>query len=79
MVAEVESAAGRRAGGAVSTERDAQMASIEPLAPCRPSPCWLVRVGKSTLENRLVGHDHSADEAVRESDQKGRHTTTTGS
>jgi ribosome biogenesis GTPase len=33
-------------------------------------------VGKSTLVNRLVGHDLQRTRAVRESDQKGRHTTT---
>ena len=33
-------------------------------------------VGKSTLVNRLVGHDLQRTRAVRESDHKGRHTTT---
>jgi len=33
-------------------------------------------VGKSTLVNRLVGADVRATGAVRESDQRGRHTTT---
>lgn len=32
-------------------------------------------VGKSTLVNRLVGQDVQATKAVRESDDKGRHTT----
>ena len=33
-------------------------------------------VGKSTLVNRLVGHNLQRTRAVRESDHKGRHTTT---
>ena len=33
-------------------------------------------VGKSTLINRLMGHDVQRTAAVRESDSKGRHTTT---
>jgi ribosome biogenesis GTPase / thiamine phosphate phosphatase len=33
-------------------------------------------VGKSTLVNALVGHDVQETGAVRESDQRGRHTTT---
>ncbi len=33
-------------------------------------------VGKSTLINRLLGHDRLATQAVRESDARGRHTTT---
>jgi ribosome biogenesis GTPase len=32
-------------------------------------------VGKSTLVNRLVGHDVQATSEVREGDQRGRHTT----
>ena len=34
-------------------------------------------VGKSTLVNRLVGEDLQAVQPIRESDSKGRHTTTT--
>jgi ribosome biogenesis GTPase len=33
-------------------------------------------VGKSTLVNRLLGEDRQKTRAVRESDQRGRHTTT---
>jgi ribosome biogenesis GTPase len=33
-------------------------------------------VGKSTLVNRLLEHDHFATGEVREGDSKGRHTTT---
>ena len=33
-------------------------------------------VGKSTLLNRLLGHDAQATNAVREHDSRGRHTTT---
>jgi ribosome biogenesis GTPase len=78
MVAEVESAAGDVPVVAVSTKRDAQMAAIEPyLAPGRTiALLGSSGVGKSTLVNRLVGHDLQRTRAVRESDQKGRHTTT---
>jgi ribosome biogenesis GTPase len=78
MVAEVESAAGGVPVLAVSTKRDAQMAAIEPyLAPGRTiALLGSSGVGKSTLVNRLVGHDLQRTRAVRESDQKGRHTTT---
>jgi len=33
-------------------------------------------VGKSTLVNRLLGHEQQRTAAVRESDERGRHTTT---
>jgi ribosome biogenesis GTPase len=33
-------------------------------------------VGKSTIVNRLVGHERQKTSAVRESDDRGRHTTT---
>lgn len=33
-------------------------------------------VGKSTLINRLMGQDVFATKAIREDDDKGRHTTT---
>jgi ribosome biogenesis GTPase / thiamine phosphate phosphatase len=77
-VAEVEAAAGGAPVVAVSTKRDAQMAAIEPyLAPGRTiALLGSSGVGKSTLVNRLVGHDLQRTRAVRESDQKGRHTTT---
>jgi ribosome biogenesis GTPase / thiamine phosphate phosphatase len=77
-VAEVESAAGGAPVVAVSTKRDDQMAAIEPyLAPGRTiALLGSSGVGKSTLVNRLVGHDLQRTRAVRESDHKGRHTTT---
>jgi ribosome biogenesis GTPase len=34
-------------------------------------------VGKSTILNRLIGHHRQSTTAVRASDQRGRHTTTT--
>jgi len=77
-VAEAQSAAGSVPVLAVSTKRDAQMAAIEPyLAPGRTiALLGSSGVGKSTLVNRLVGHNLQRTRAVRESDHKGRHTTT---
>jgi ribosome biogenesis GTPase len=77
-VDEVQSAAGSVPVFAVSTKRDAQMAAIEPfLAPGRTiALLGSSGVGKSTLVNRLVGHNLQRTRAVRESDHKGRHTTT---
>ena len=77
-VAEVEAAAGGAPVIAVSTKLDAQLAAIEPfLAPGRTvALLGSSGVGKSTLVNRLVGHDLQRTREVRENDQKGRHTTT---
>jgi ribosome biogenesis GTPase / thiamine phosphate phosphatase len=77
-VVEVEAAAGGAPVVAVSTKLDAQLAAIQPyLAPGRTiALLGSSGVGKSTLVNRLVGHDLQRTRAVRESDQKGRHTTT---
>jgi ribosome biogenesis GTPase len=77
-VAEVESAAGGAPVVAVSTKLDAQLAAVQPyLAPGRTiALLGSSGVGKSTLVNRLVGHDLQRTRAVRESDHKGRHTTT---
>jgi len=77
-VAEVEAAAGGAPVVAVSTKLDAQLAAIERyLAPGRTiALLGSSGVGKSTLVNRLVGHNLQRTRAVRESDQKGRHTTT---
>ena len=77
-VAEVEAAAAGAPVVAVSTKVDAQLAAIQPfLAPGRTiALLGSSGVGKSTLVNRLVGHDLQRTRAVRESDQKGRHTTT---
>jgi ribosome biogenesis GTPase len=77
-VAEVEAAAGGAPVLAVSTKLDAQLAAIEQyVAPGRTiALLGSSGVGKSTLVNRLVGRDVQRTRAVRESDQKGRHTTT---
>ena len=77
-VAEVEAAAGGAPVIAVSTKLDAQLAAIERfVAPGRTvALLGSSGVGKSTLVNRLVGHNLQRTRAVRESDQKGRHTTT---
>jgi len=78
MVDEVEAAAGGAPVVAVSTKRDAQLDAIQPyLAPGRTiALLGSSGVGKSTLVNRLVGHNLQRTRAVRESDHKGRHTTT---
>ena len=77
-VVEVEAASGGAPVVAVSTKLDAQLAAIEPhLAPGRTiALLGSSGVGKSTLVNRLVGHHLQRTRAVRESDHKGRHTTT---
>ena len=77
-VAEVESAAGGAPVVAVSTKADGELAAVERLiAPGRTiALLGSSGVGKSTLVNRLVGHQLQRTRAVRESDQKGRHTTT---
>ncbi|MDQ1345688.1 MAG: ribosome biosis GTPase / thiamine phosphate phosphatase [Pseudomonadota bacterium] len=77
-VDEVEAAAGGAPVVAVSTKRDAQLDAIQPyLAPGRTiALLGSSGVGKSTLVNRLVGHNLQRTRAVRESDHKGRHTTT---
>jgi ribosome biogenesis GTPase len=77
-VREVEAAAGGAPVVAVSTKTDTQLAAIQPyLAPARTiALLGSSGVGKSTLVNRLVGHDLQRTRAVRESDHKGRHTTT---
>jgi len=77
-VTEVEAAAGGAPVVAVSTKADAQLAAVRPyLVPGRTvALLGSSGVGKSTLVNRLVGHDLQRTRAVRESDQKGRHTTT---
>ena len=77
-IAEVEAASAGATVVAVSTKLDAQLAAIVPhLAPGRTiALLGSSGVGKSTLVNRLVGHDLQRTRAVRESDHKGRHTTT---
>jgi ribosome biogenesis GTPase len=78
MVDEVKAAAGGVPVIAVSTKSDAQLDAIQPyLAPGRTiALLGSSGVGKSTLVNRLVGHNLQRTRAVRESDHKGRHTTT---
>jgi ribosome biogenesis GTPase len=78
MVDEVGAAAGGAPVVAVSTKTDTQLAAIQPyLAPGRTiALLGSSGVGKSTLVNRLVGHNLQRTRAVRESDHKGRHTTT---
>jgi ribosome biogenesis GTPase len=77
-VREVESAAPGVPVLAVSTKRDEQLAALEVYLVSGRTIALLGSsgVGKSTLVNRLVGHDLQRTRAVRESDQKGRHTTT---
>jgi ribosome biogenesis GTPase len=77
-LAEVEAAAGGAPVVAVSTRLDAQLAAVEQFVVPGRTIALLGSsgVGKSTLVNRLVGHNMQRTRAVRESDQKGRHTTT---
>lgn len=77
-VAEVESATGGAPVIAVSTKLDAQLEAVERfIAPGRTiALLGSSGVGKSTLVNRLVGHQLQRTREVRAADQKGRHTTT---
>ena len=77
-VGEVETAAGGAPVVAVSTKLDDQLETVERfIAPGRTiALLGSSGVGKSTLVNRLVGHQLQRTRAVREADQKGRHTTT---
>lgn len=63
---------------ALSTKYDPDLACLDPyLAPGRTvALLGSSGVGKSTIVNRLVGHDLQRTRAVREHDQRGRHTTT---
>ena len=76
-VAEVTAVAEGAPVIAVSIKADDQIRAIEPfLAPGRTiALLGSSGVGKSTLVNRLVGHDLQRTREVRENDQKGRHTT----
>jgi ribosome biogenesis GTPase len=62
---------------AISTRHDADLAVLDPyLAPGRTvALLGSSGVGKSTIVNRLVGHDLQRTREVREDDQRGRHTT----
>ena len=77
-VAETEAAAGGAPVVAISTKIDEQLDALARfIAPGRTiALLGSSGVGKSTLVNRLVGHNLQRTRAVRESDQKGRHTTT---
>ncbi len=77
-VREVEDVASGVPVLAISTRRDEQLAAIDPyLMPARTiALLGSSGVGKSTLVNRLVGHDRQRTREVRVADQKGRHTTT---
>jgi len=63
---------------AISTKKDSDLSAVKPfLAPGRTiALLGSSGVGKSTLVNRLVGHDLQRTRAVRAADHKGRHTTT---
>ncbi len=63
---------------AVSTKFDPDLAALDPyLQPGRTvALLGSSGVGKSTIVNRLAGEDIQRTREVRESDQRGRHTTT---
>jgi ribosome biogenesis GTPase len=75
---EVQSVAQAAPVHAVSTKQDGVLDVLDPyLAPGRTiALLGSSGVGKSTLVNRLVGHQMQKTRAVRISDHKGRHTTT---
>lgn len=77
-VAETEAAAGGAPVVALSTKLDEQLDALARfIAPGRTiALLGSSGVGKSTLVNRLVGHNLQRTRAVRDADQKGRHTTT---
>jgi ribosome biogenesis GTPase / thiamine phosphate phosphatase len=77
-VREVETVAQSAPVIAISTKADAELAAVRQLlAPGRTiALLGSSGVGKSTLVNRLLGHDQQRTRSVRDSDQKGRHTTT---
>jgi ribosome biogenesis GTPase / thiamine phosphate phosphatase len=77
-VANVEAVANGVPVVAISTRHDADMRAIEPfLAPGRTiALLGSSGVGKSTIVNRLIGHDLQRTREVRDHDQSGRHTTT---
>lgn len=77
-VAAVEAVAAGVPVFAISTRFDADLAVLDPyLRPGRTvALLGSSGVGKSTIVNRLAGSDLQRTREVRDSDQKGRHTTT---
>jgi ribosome biogenesis GTPase len=77
-VQEVQSVAQSAPVHAVSTKQGGALGALEPyLTPGRTiALLGSSGVGKSTLVNRLVGHQMQATQDVRVSDSRGRHTTT---
>ena len=63
---------------AFSNETGVQLEKIQGLMHPRKTYCLVGSsgVGKSTLLNRLLGHDQIDTQPVREKDSKGKHTTT---
>lgn len=63
---------------AISTKYDSSLGPLEPYLEAGRTVALLGSsgVGKSTIVNRLVGRDVQRTREVRESDQRGRHTTT---
>jgi ribosome biogenesis GTPase len=63
---------------AISTRHDAELTCLDPYLAVGRTVALLGSsgVGKSTIVNRLVGHDVQRTREVREDDQRGRHTTT---
>jgi ribosome biogenesis GTPase len=76
-VAEVESVASGAPIVALSVKSSTSLDALTPhLLPGRTvALLGSSGVGKSTLVNRLIGHDVQRTREVRESDQRGRHTT----
>ena len=63
---------------AISTRHDPELTCLDPYLAVGRTVALLGSsgVGKSTIVNRLVGHDVQRTREVREDDQRGRHTTT---
>jgi ribosome biogenesis GTPase len=76
-VAAVQEVAGGVPVHAISTKFDPDLSVLEPYLGHGRTVALLGSsgVGKSTIVNRLVGHDMQRTREVRASDQRGRHTT----